>query len=235
MKRGAVVIQETRGFDEKTMVTVPQRVKETAADYRFIPDPDIPPQDFKEDYISSIKLPQTPQIRKRRLVEQYGVSEYYASVMVHDKDIADLFETIAPNLDKQAAAMWICQEVLRQLNYRNIDLRESKLTSQMVAELIKLVTDGKITENVGKKILERVIDSGESPARIASEEGLGKVSAVDELTQVVDQVLADNPSALADYKAGQPKAMNFLMGKVMAKMKGRADNKVVGEILKTRI
>jgi len=235
MKRGAVVVQETRGFNEKTMVTVSQRVKETAADYRYIPDPDIPPQRLTGEYTSSIPLPETPQLRKKRLMEKYGVREDYAATMVRDKDIADMFEVIAGGLDVELASMWVCREVLGQLNYRNIDYNESNLTSDIIIELLDAVSKGAITEAVGKKILERVIDSGESPKAIVEREDLGRVSEVSELDSVVAQVITENPAAAADYNAGQGKALNFLMGKVMAKMKGRADSKVVGELLKKRL
>jgi aspartyl-tRNA(Asn)/glutamyl-tRNA(Gln) amidotransferase subunit B len=235
MKRGAVVVQETRGFNEKTMVTVSQRLKETAADYRFIPDPDIPPQGFTEEYSGGIALPETPQLRKKRLMEKYGVREDYASTMVRDKDIADLFEGIAGRVDGELASMWICREVLRQLNFRNIEYCESKLSAEIIVELMQLLKGGEITENVGKKILERVIDSGESPKKIAKDEGLGRVSAVGELSAVVDAVLAENPDAVKDYKGGEGKALNYLMGKVMAKMRGRADSAVVGELLAKRL
>ncbi len=235
MKRGATVIQETRGFNEKTMVTVSQRLKETAADYRYIPDPDIPPQLLSQEHINSIELPETPQLRKKRLIEKYSVREDYALTMVRDKDIADLFEKIAPTSDPQLASMWICREVLHQLNYRNIELSESKLTHEIISELLSIVGSGEVTENVGKKILERVIDSGESPKKIVETEGLGKVSGVDQLSKVVDEILKANPAAAQDYKNGQENALNYLMGRVMAQMRGTADNKVVIKLLKEKI
>ncbi len=235
MKRGVKVVQETRGFNEKTMVTVSQRLKETAADYRYIPDPDIPPQEFTDEYVSSIRLPETPEIRKKRLMERHGVREDYASTMVRDKDMADMYEELAGKVDPGLAAMWVCGEVLRQLNYRNIELRESKLSTEIIAELLGLVARGEITEGVGKKLLERIIDSGESPRALVGKEGLGRVSEVGELEQVVDQVLAENPAAAADYRGGQEKALNFLMGRVMGKMRGRADSAVVGELLRRKL
>ncbi|MFH1054947.1 MAG: Asp-tRNA(Asn)/Glu-tRNA(Gln) amidotransferase subunit GatB [Candidatus Altiarchaeota archaeon] len=234
MKRGAAVVQETRGFNEKTMVTVSQRIKETAADYRYIPDPDIPPQRFSEEYTSAIKLPETPQLRKKRLIGDYGVREDYASTIVRDKDIADLFEAIAGKAERELASTWICREVLRQLNYRNIELAESKLTPKIIIELLQLLGSSRITENVGKKLLERVIDSGESPVKVVEEEGLGRISEVNELSQVVESVISENEAAVKDYRNGESKAMNFLMGKVMAKMKGRADSAVVAKLLKER-
>ncbi|MBD3387754.1 MAG: Asp-tRNA(Asn)/Glu-tRNA(Gln) amidotransferase subunit GatB [Candidatus Altiarchaeales archaeon] len=235
MARGAVVRQETRGFDEKTQVTRPQRVKETAADYRYIPDPDIPPQHFTEEYTASIELPETPQLRRKRLIEEYGVREDYAQTMVRDKDIADLFEEVKGGVGVELASMWICREVLRQLNYRSIDLRESKLSAAIMVELLKLLESDEITENVGKKLLERVIDSGESPSKIVEEERLGRVSGEGELSSVVDEVIGENVKAVADYKSGEKTALNFLMGAVMKKMRGRADSKVVLELLGRRL
>ncbi len=235
MKRGAVVKQETRGYNEKTMVTVAQRTKETAADYRYIPDPDIPPQQFSPDYVESIELPETPQLRKKRLVDEYGVRDDYASTMVRDKDMADFFEGIAGEVDVETAATWMTREVLKQLNYRNIELRESNLTAEIFKELITLVSGGTVTENVGKKLLERVIDSGESPARIVEGEKLGRVSDADRLSEVVDEVLEENQDAVEDYRGGEEKALNHLMGRVMAKMRGRADNKVVARLLREKL
>ncbi|MCX6694805.1 MAG: Asp-tRNA(Asn)/Glu-tRNA(Gln) amidotransferase subunit GatB [Candidatus Altiarchaeota archaeon] len=234
VKRGAVVVQETRGFNEKTMVTTSMRVKETAADYRYIPDPDIPPLQFEDAFIDGVKLPETPQSRKSRLMEKYGVREDYAQVMVKDKDVADLFEKLMAGgrIKPDVASMWVCREVLRQLNYRGIELSESKLSAPILSELFEMVQSGEITENVGKKLLERIIDSGENPKRIVECEKLGRVSGVDELASVVAEVVEENQQAAADYKAGGDKALNYLMGQVMKKMKGRGDSKVVGQLLK---
>ena len=234
MKRGVAVIQETRGFDEKTMVTVSQRLKETAADYRYIPDPDIPPQKLTADYTGSITLPETPQLRKKRLMNDFAVREDYAVTLVRDKDVADLFEELAAKVDPQAASMWVCREVLGQLNYRNIELAQSKLTWEIIAELIGMVTAGEITESVGKKVLERVIDSGERPKDVVASEGLGRVSAVGELSDVVDSIIRENFQAVADLRSGQAKALNYLMGQVMARMRGRADSRIVSKLLRER-
>lgn len=233
LSRGAVIRQETRGFNEKTMVTTSMRVKETAADYRYIPDPDIPPLQFEDKLIEGILLPETPQLRKKRLIEKYGVREDYAQTMVKDKDVADLFEQVmvAGKLKSELASMWICREVLRQLNYRSIELNESRLNTSIMVELLELVQSNNITENVGKKILERVIDSGESPKAVVEKEGLGRISSKDELSTVVAEVLKENPQAIADYKNGGEKALNYLMGQVMKKMKGRADSKVINKLL----
>jgi aspartyl-tRNA(Asn)/glutamyl-tRNA(Gln) amidotransferase subunit B len=235
MQRGGVVKQETRGFNEKSLITTSMRVKETAADYRYIPDPDIPPLLLEEDFVNSVKLPETPQSRRSRLMEKYCIPAHYAQTLVKDKDIADLFEAVAVEANPESAAMWICREVLGQLNYRGIEYGESRLNEKIVVELLKLVESNAITEMVGKKLLERVIDSGESPSAIVAKEGLGKVSGAIQLEVVVDSVVSENPQAAVDYKSGKGEALNFLMGHVMKKMKGRADYGVVMNILKKKL
>ncbi|ODS37756.1 MAG: hypothetical protein A7315_13195 [Candidatus Altiarchaeales archaeon WOR_SM1_79] len=138
-------------------------------------------------------------------------------------------------IDPELAAMWISQEVNRQLNYRGIDLRESRLNADIMGELLSLLQNNEITEIVGKKLLERIIDTGESPMKIVEEEGLRKVSGQDKLQAVVGEVIAENPGAISDYKSGKPESLNFLMGKVMQKMKGSADPGVVIGLLKERL
>ncbi|MBN2014826.1 MAG: Asp-tRNA(Asn)/Glu-tRNA(Gln) amidotransferase subunit GatB [Candidatus Altiarchaeota archaeon] len=234
-KRGQTVRQETRGFNEKSMITIPLRVKETAEDYRYIPDPDIPPLLFKESYIEAVPLPETPQTRRKRLMEKYGVPEKYSSILVKDKDIADLFEAVAERIDPEMAAKWVCREVLSQLNYRGIEFSESKLDSGILIELLDLIGHGRITENTGKKLLERVIDSGESPKKVFGEEGLGRVHTVDDLSNVVEDVLRENPEAVQDFRDGKNGVLNFLMGQVMKKMHGRADVKTVISLLRERL
>ncbi|HIE34030.1 MAG TPA: Asp-tRNA(Asn)/Glu-tRNA(Gln) amidotransferase subunit GatB, partial [Candidatus Altiarchaeales archaeon] len=153
-RRGGTVKQETRGFNEKSMITIPLRIKETAEDYRYIPDPDIPPLQLSHKFITSIKLPETPQNRRIRLVKEYKILERYADIIARKREIADLFEEVAGSINPPLSAVWICREVLKQLNYRGIRLGESKLTPNILIELLKLVEDKKITENTGKKILE---------------------------------------------------------------------------------
>jgi len=234
-KRGATVKQETRGYNEKSMVTIPMRVKETADDYRYIPDPDIPPFVLEQDYVDDVELPETPQSRRKRLIENYKIPEKYAKTLVKDKDLVDMFEDISKKADANLAAPWVCTEVLRQLNYRGIELRESKLNSKIIIELLKLISKGEITDSVGKKILERVIDSGESPKEIVKKEKLEKVSGSDELSKVADEVIKENPAAVEDYKAGKQESLNFLMGQVMKKMSGRAAADVVIKLLRKKL
>ena len=234
-ERGGMVKQETRGFNEKSMVTTPQRLKETADDYRYIPDPDIPPLVFEKSVIEKIKLPETPQSRRERISQRYKIPERYSRILIRDKAIADLFEKVADKVDPDFTANWICMEVLRQLNYRGIELKESKLNAKILIELLNLVKRNDVTEAVGKKLLERIIDSGESPKRIVKKEGLERIHAADELSNVTDKVIEENSNAVQDYRRGKREALNFLMGRVMGKMRGRADTKIVIRLLKKRL
>ncbi|OYT26537.1 MAG: hypothetical protein B6U97_03670 [Candidatus Altiarchaeales archaeon ex4484_96] len=138
-------------------------------------------------------------------------------------------------VDAKAAAGWISRELLRQLNYRSISLNQTKLNPKIMAQIITLVMDEEITEETGKKLLERVIDSGESPRKIVKEESLGRVSGVDVLDELVERVIKENPEAVCDYKAGKGEALNHLMGKVMREMSHRADAEVVLGLIRDKI
>lgn len=138
-------------------------------------------------------------------------------------------------INPELAALWISQEVNRQLNYRGIELRESKLNAEIMRELLILLQEGDITDIVAKKLLERVIDTGESPIKVVEDEGLGKVSREDRLEGVVEEVIKENPGAVKDYRSGKKESLNFLMGQVMGKMKGSADHRVVGKLLEEKL
>lgn len=238
MRSGKVIFQETRGFDEKQMITIPLRIKETADDYRYIPDPDIPPL-FINKFVDKVKLPETPQDRKKRIIENYEIQENFAEILIRNKDLADVFEEIAKKRPElaQIASSWICREVIRQLNYRSIEYKdkECKLNSEILIELFDLIQKREITENVGKKLVERIIDSGESPREIVKKECLSKISEDENLISITLEVIESNQKVVEDYKAGKKEALNFLMGQIMKKTKGRADANKVIEILKENI
>lgn len=235
MKIGRKIIQETRGFNEKQMITVRLREKETVEDYRYIPDPDIPPLFISKDYEEKILLPETPKSRKEKIIEKYKISEKYANILVKEKEIVDLFEKVADKITPEFAAKWICGEVFRQLNYRSIQLFESKLNSALMVELLELLQEKKITENTGKKILERIIDTGESPKEIVRKEKHEKITDEGEISKILDDVLKENEKAVHDYLSGKEEAQHFLIGKIMQKMRGRADNKIVRKLLNKKL
>ncbi len=250
---GSEAKMETRGYDENQMLTVPLRTKETADDYRYLPDPDIPPIYLKE-ISEKIVLPETPRSRKKRLISKYTIRDDYADILVRNKELADIFEEIvshdkfitSPSLGDfknylfkmaEISSSWICRELLRQLNYRDIEWNDekNKLNKKILADLFVLLMNNQITENTGKKILERVIDSGELPSAIVEKENLMTESNDDVLKNIINDVLAKNQKAVDDYKNGNKSSLNFLVGQIMRNTKGKADNKKVREFLEGKL
>ncbi len=237
LSRGRVIEQETRGWDEERGETYTLRKKESAEDYRYIPDPDLPPILLGEEYISKMRelLPETPQDIRQRFISKYGISEKYARVLTNNRDIARFFENLATKVDPPLLATWVCEELLAQLNYRGISLSETKITEQNFYELISLLSSAAITEATAKKLLERIVDSGESPREVVEAEGLGAIKDDGSLERVVEEVIEENPGPISDYRSGKTEALNFLMGQVMRRMRGRADAKRVSKILRSKL
>jgi len=235
---GSEAKMETRGYDEGQMITVSMRTKETEDDYRYVPDPDIPPVYLKE-ISEKIVLPETPRSRKKRLISEYVLRDDYADILVRNKEIADIFEDIVSKNKtlSEISSSWICREVMRQLNYRDIEWSDekNKLNKKILSDLFVLLANNSITENTGKKILERVIDSGELPGEIVKKENLMIECDDDVLEKVVNEVIEKNQKAFNDYKAGNKSSMNFLVGQIMKGTRGKADNKKVREILDRKL
>jgi len=237
LDKGQKIVQETRGFDADSGTTYLLRKKEDAADYRYIPDPDLPPLELDEQHVKELskKLPERPIEKQERFVSQYKIPEKYAKTLTKDLEIADTFERVSKTSDPKLAAAWICEEVLAQLNYREKELSETKLTKELIIELFGLLSSKKITDGVAKKLLQRIMDSGESPKEIVKKENLGTVSDTGALEKAVGEAIKENPRPVEDYKSGNQKALNFLMGSVMKKMKGRAQAGEVVKLLKKRL
>ncbi len=237
VSKGQDVSQETRGWDDDKGETYLMRTKESAEDYRYIPAPDLPPLEIDKTLDSRLKTakPETPQEMRARFKKKYGVSGKYAKVLTKDKELALFFEQLAAKADPKLAAMWVAEEVLAQLNYRDSALSDTKLSLESMAELVGLVKGKRITDVVAKKLLERIIDSGESPAKIVEDEGLGAVRGGGALKKAVLDVISENPGPVRDYKSGKKEALNFMMGKVMQKMKGRAEPKEVINLLQKEL
>jgi aspartyl-tRNA(Asn)/glutamyl-tRNA(Gln) amidotransferase subunit B len=235
--KGSDVEQETRGWDDDKGETYLMRKKESAEDYRYIPDPDLPPLELDREFVRGLegKKPETPQEMRARFRDKYGVSEKYAKVLTNDKEIALFFEDVASETNPKTAAMWIAEELLAQLNYRDSSLSDTKLTEKAFVELLSLLNEKTITDVVAKKLLERIIDSGESPKEIVESEGLGAVKDEGALEKAVKEAISENPKPVGDYKGGNKSAVNFLMGQVMKKMKGRADAPKVISLLKREL
>jgi aspartyl-tRNA(Asn)/glutamyl-tRNA(Gln) amidotransferase subunit B len=231
LKRGIEIKQETRAFLESQMITVPMRLKEEAEDYRYIPDPDLPPMLAEEERVERIReeMPEPAHIKTDRFVKQYGIEKDHARVLTSELELANAFEEVVKEVDPEFAALWMRDELKRILSYNKITFRESEITTQQLVEFLQLLQDKKITTKVGQRIIENMPHNPKTPTQIAEELGLIGVVEEDVVQKAVKQSIDENPEAVSDYYAGKKKALNFLMGQVMRITRGKADP---GEIVK---
>jgi aspartyl-tRNA(Asn)/glutamyl-tRNA(Gln) amidotransferase subunit B len=225
IRRGVEIKQETRAFLESQMITVPMRLKEEADDYRYIPDPDLPPMLAEEAQIEGIreKMPEPPHIKAGRFIKEYGIEEEYAKVMTSELALADAFEEIVKQIEPSFAALWMRDELKRVLNYNKMSFEQSKISTDDIIELLEMIKDKKVTPKAAKKIIEKMPKNKESPAKIAEEMGLIGVSDEESVLKAVNQAIDENPQAVSDYHEGKKGAMNFLIGQVMRLTRGKAD------------
>ncbi|MBI2955294.1 MAG: Asp-tRNA(Asn)/Glu-tRNA(Gln) amidotransferase subunit GatB [Chloroflexi bacterium] len=238
LNKGGRIEQETRGWTEERGVTVSQRSKEHAHDYRYFPEPDLPPLVIGREWVKEIEdtLPELPDAKRDRLMAQFGLSLYEANLLTGSKGIAEFFEkTMALNPNARAVANWMVGELFRLLNASGIEIEQSRVTPGHLAELLRLIDQGTISASIGKTVLEEAFGTGQQPGQIVQERGLSQISGVDELGNIVDQILAANPQAIADYKAGKAPALGFLVGQVMKATRGKANPGVVNQILKEKL
>lgn len=238
LRGGGRIVQETRGWVESQGVTVSQRSKEYAHDYRYFPEPDLPPLVLSKEWVQEIreKLPELPAARRDRLERQFGLSRYEANLLTSSKAVADFFERVAALYSNaKAIANWMIGELFRLLNVSGIEIEQAKIAPEHLAELLRLIDEGKISASIGKVVLEEVFNTGKRPELVVQERGLVQISGVEELRAIVEQVLAANPQAVADYKAGKAPALGFLVGQVMKATRGKANPAVVNQLLRDKL
>jgi aspartyl-tRNA(Asn)/glutamyl-tRNA(Gln) amidotransferase subunit B len=225
LESGRVVVQETRGWSEAEQRTFSQRSKEGAEDYRYFPEPDLPPLELEPAWVEGLRaaLPELPAARRARLVEDHGISSQDAGLLTEEAATADLFEaTVAAGAPAREAANWII-------------LTQPALDAARLAELIGLVVAGTINRDQGRQVLEEAQASGRAPAEIVRERGLSQESDEAVLAEVVERVIAENPQAVADVRAGKLRAIGPLVGRVVAATGGRANARVASELLRSRL
>ncbi|KAF5422028.1 MAG: aspartyl-tRNA(Asn)/glutamyl-tRNA(Gln) amidotransferase subunit B [Candidatus Methanocomedens sp.] len=233
LRRGGKVVQETRHFDEARGVTVSLRTKEEAHDYRYFPEADLVSLRVA-DWAPEIgkTLPELPDARRQRFVSQYGVTDDHAKSLTSEKQVADFYEQVAAEVDPKLAAVWIADVLKGELNYR--DLGIDAFSSANMMQLVKLLAGDKITEQSGVEVIRTILDEGGTPDEVVAAKGLLKAGS-DLVTAAVEEVISENPGAVEDYQNGKQEAVNFLMGQVMKKTKGRADAKEVRKMIIQRI
>ncbi|MEO8538548.1 MAG: Asp-tRNA(Asn)/Glu-tRNA(Gln) amidotransferase subunit GatB [bacterium] len=242
LDRGETIIQETRGWVDERNETVSQRTKEHANDYRYFPEPDLPPLKLSEKYVSDVRsrLPELPQARLYRFVN-LGLTQHESEALTEDRERADYFEAVAKAIGLEErrslklAANWVLGEVGRWLNAEAKEIGEFPLTAEQLAGLVRLVDEGKVTSNIGKEVFEQMIATGKSAADIIEASGLAQISGEDELVGAVRAAIAANPKAVTDYRGGKTSTVMFLVGQVMRETRGRANAGVVQALLEKEL
>ncbi|HXG31582.1 MAG TPA: Asp-tRNA(Asn)/Glu-tRNA(Gln) amidotransferase subunit GatB [Thermodesulfobacteriota bacterium] len=238
LESGDRVVQETRLFDSNRGVTFSMRSKEEAHDYRYFPDPDLLPVTVDSRLIEEIRgsLPELPDARFKRFVEEYGIPAYDAEILTSSKEIADYFEGCLKHYDRpKAVSNWIMTEVLRELKGEGEGIREFRVTPERLAELLKLIDDGTISGKMAKDVFGEMVLTGKAAGEIVSEKGVKQISDHLEIERIVSLVIEKNPNELSRYRAGQEKLLGFFVGEVMKATQGKANPKLVNEILKKKL
>lgn len=238
LDEGGRVVQETRTWDENKGVTASMRSKEQAHDYRYLPEPDLVPIVVDPARVAEIRanLPELPDARKQRLMDDCGLSDYDASIITASKAMADYFDqSITYKADAKVVANWLMGEVSKHLNNEGITILECPVTPQQLTGLIALIDKGTISNKIAKTVFEEMWTSRKDAEVVVKEKGLVQISDTSEIIAIVDGVIAANPQSVADFKAGKEKAIGFLVGQIMKQTKGRANPDMVNTLLRERL
>ncbi|MBI2124000.1 MAG: Asp-tRNA(Asn)/Glu-tRNA(Gln) amidotransferase subunit GatB [Candidatus Wildermuthbacteria bacterium] len=244
LESGKSIVQETRGWNDAKGTTYSQREKESAHDYRYFPEPDLPPFQFSKKDIESIRaqLPELPQQRRKRLVEEYGLSEKETEVFVRNKDMGEYFEKVVselgPRLSQERlkkltklSANYILSDLMGLLEGASVEGEDFLITPENFAELVLLIEKGEISSAIAKQVLKEMFAKGKDPSQIIEEKGLSQVTSQGEIETIAKEVIAKNPKAVEDFKKGKENALQFLVGQTMASSKGTVNPDTAKKIL----
>ncbi|MFC2073071.1 Asp-tRNA(Asn)/Glu-tRNA(Gln) amidotransferase subunit GatB [Chloroflexota bacterium] len=249
-EEGKRLVQETRGWLEEKGVTVAQRSKEYAHDYRYFPEPDLPPLVLDQDWVEEIRsrLPELPEARRDRFVADYGLSFYDADLLTSSRAMADYEEEFVKEFVKMGephnllkpeiaklGSNWLLGEFSRLLNATNTEIRDSKVRPEQLCQLLHFMLDGSISGTSAKHVFEEMFNTGQEATDIINERGLSQISDTTEIEEAVSQAVTANTQAVVDFKAGKETALKFLVGQVMKATRGRANPQLVNELLKKKL
>ena len=237
IKRGVEIQQETRAYIESQMITTRMRLKEDADDYRFIPDPDLPPMEIEDELIQKVLdiMPEAPHHKVKRFIDEYGIDEESAKVLTSELDLAIAYEEVAKEIDPVFASKWMRDELKRVLSYNKLDFSESEITVSDLVEFLNMLVNKEITTKAGQRIIENMPNNEKTPKEIAEDLGLLGVVKDDEVLAAVKQAIEENPKAVKDYLDGQKASINFLVGQVMKLTRGKADPGETVKLLRENI
>ena len=238
LESGGRLAQETRLWDDRAMETRVMRSKEEAHDYRYFPEPDLPPLIVSSEFIESVRqeMPELPESRRNRFIQEYDLSFADASQLISERSLADYFEnTVKTCGNARGAANWIRSELLRELEAAGHSAAESPVAPEKLGALIRLIDEGKISGKQGKDVLVEMFKTGKGADAIIEEQGLVQLSDTGEIDSLIDEVIAANPDPLASYRAGKEALFGFFVGQVIKASKGKANPKIVNERLRAKL
>ena len=249
LKEGERIVQETRGWVEDKGITVSQRSKEYAHDYRYFPEPDLPPMVIDKGWVEEIRerMPELPDARRQRFISCYQLPPKDADILINSKAIADFFERcVAVSRDNlkvedeararaRAVSAWLLGDYSRFLNAQGIDISQSKVTTKALSEMLDLIDDNTLSGKMAKGVFEEMFGTGKSPGRIVKEKGLSQITDSEEIGRVVTEVLGNNPNTVSDFLGGKEQALTYLVGQVMKVTRGRANPAAVNSLLRDQL
>jgi len=239
-ERGEAVVRETRSWDDGSRRTFSTRSKETASDYRYFPDPDLVTLEISEDWVDEIRatLPELPQARQQRFVEQYSLTDSNAQTLTETRIRADYFEeTVRGHDDPRTVSNWVLTELLRVQNIQRLDQETliDRIPATNLADLLSHIRDGRISGKIAKDVLDQMANTGEAPGTIIEAKGLVQISDSGELEGIIKQIIEAHPSEADAYRGGKTKLIGFFVGQVMKVTKGQANPKLVNDLLRDRL
>ena len=237
IEQGESVNQETRLFNTQSGETRSMRSKEDAHDYRYFPDPDLLPLTLDDDWIRGLQdsIPELPDQIKERFINEYSLSSYDANIIVSDKATSEYFEDVVKNRNPKLVTTWVTGELFSILNKKNLIIEDSPITSKQLGELVDNIENGKISNRQAKEVLEEMCESGKGALEIIDEKGLSQISDENEIESLVDNVLNSNPENVKKYKNGKDKLFGFFVGEAMKLSKGKANPKIVNDLIKKKL
>ena len=237
IEQGHKIDQETRLFDAKKNETRSMRSKEDAHDYRYFPDPDLLPLELKDDFIEKIKsdIPELPDEKKKRFIDKFSLSSYEANILVSDKETSEYFEEVIKNSDVKLSTNWITGELFALLNEKDLGINQSPISAKNLSKLINLIKNGTISGKIAKTVFELMADGDKDPKEIVEKEGLKQQSDPKELEKIISEIISKNQDKVEEYKSGKEKLFGFFVGQVMKISGGKANPKLVNDILKEKL
>ncbi len=238
LESGGRLAQETRLWDDRALETRVMRSKEEAHDYRYFPEPDLPPLLVSEEFVDDVRraMPELPESRRKRFSEQYGLSYADASQLVSERSLADYYEkAVEASGNARATANWIRTELLRELETNGLSASDSPVAAAELGALVRLIDEAKISGKQGKDVLVEMFKTGKSATTIVEEQGLVQVSDTGEIDSLIDNVIAANPDQVAGYRSGKEALIGFFVGQVIKASKGKANPKIVNERLRAKL